>query len=792
MYNHNLIEKKWQKYWEENKTNKFEDLGRKKFYVLDMFPYPSGKGLHVGHPKGYTATDVISRFKKMNNYDVLHPIGWDAFGLPAEQYAIETNNHPQTFTEDNIKVFREQLKKIGFDYDYNKEVNTTDPKFYKWTQWIFTKLYENGLAEIKDIDVNWCEGLGTTLSNEEIELNKDGIHVSERGGFPVIKKPMRQWVLKITNYADRLIDDLETVDWPESLKSLQRKWIGRTDGYEFNFKTETNDDITVFTSKIHTINGVTALVLNHKHKLMPSLIKNIDKVAYQKFLNHVENISELDLKINNTKTGIFTGSYAIHPITKKKIPIWIGDYVLDNVGTGAIMLVPSEDERDSDFARQYNIEIIDSELFMNQFNDADKAEQENIINQFVETLSATKKRNYKLKDWVFSRQRYWGEPFPIMFDEEGKIHTINELPLLLPKCDDFKPNAQGQSPLSKIDSFINIEIENKKYKLDSNTMPQWAGSCWYYLAYLLKKEDGEYIDLNSPDAFEIFKKWLPVDIYVGGQEHAVLHLLYSRFWHKFLYDIKVVPNSEPFYKIINQGLILGSDGNKMSKSKGNVINPDDIINSHGADALRLYECFMGPVTASFKWTDEGLDSSRKWLDRVYRFYTEIDKKIIPENEVDPELRYIFHNFIKKFTNCINDQQFNVAISEMMICLNAFYKFLNIPKNYLDTLVMAISCFAPHLAEEIFQCFLNNKDSVSKTIWPSHNEKFLTKDKIKVPFQINGKLKKVLDIKSDLSDDEVIEIIYADIELSKLLENKKIKNKIIVKNKIINFIVEQGE
>ncbi|MGL4948030.1 MAG: leucine--tRNA ligase [Mycoplasma sp.] len=789
MYNHNLIEKKWQAYWEKNNTNKFVDKNREKFYVLDMFPYPSGKGLHVGHPKGYTATDVISRFKKLNNFDVLHPIGWDAFGLPAEQYAIETNNHPKDFTDENINIFRAQLKTLGFDYDYNKEVNTTDKNYYRWTQWIFTKLYEKGLAEIKDVDVNWCEALGTTLSNEEILTNKDGIHVSERGGHPVIKKPMRQWVLKITEYADRLIDDLELVDWPESLKSLQKNWIGRTIGHELVFKTESGENISVFTSRIETIQGATAIILSPKHELIPSLITNINVEEYENFKKHIENLTDFDLKINKDKVGIFTGSYAINPINGNKMPIWIGDYILDNVGTGAIMFVPAEDERDFDFAKKYNINIIDSEHFMQEYNAANEKEKTSIISKIASELNAKSKVNFKLKDWVFSRQRYWGEPFPVMFDKNNQIKIIKDLPLVLPECSDFKPNSEGQSPLSKIDNFINVQIDGENYKLDSNTMPQWAGSCWYYLGYLLKQEDGSYIDLDSSDAFEIFKKWLPVDIYIGGQEHAVLHLLYSRFWHKFLYDIKVVPTPEPFYKIINQGLILGSDGNKMSKSKGNVINPDDIIKSHGADALRMYECFMGPVTASFKWTDEGLDSSRKWLDRCHRYFFEIEKNIIEEKDVDTDLRFIYHNFIKKFTRYTNEQQLNLAISEMMVCLNGFYKYKSVPLSYLETFVMALSCFAPHLAEEINDIQFKNKGSITLKLWPEFNEKYLIQDTLNIPFQLNGKVKKVLTLNKDLSEEEIINHIESDFDISNMLKGKMIIKKIIVKNKIINYLIK---
>lgn len=791
MYNHNLIEKKWQKIWEENNVYKFRDRNNPKFYVLDMFPYPSGKGLHVGHPKGYTATDVISRFKRLNNFDVLHPIGWDAFGLPAEQYAIDTNNHPAAFTENNINIFRSQLKRCGFDYDYNKEVNTSDKKYYKWTQWIFTKLFEQGLAEIQEIDVNWCENLKTTLSNEEVILNDKGIRVSERGSHPVIRKPMKQWVLKITQYADRLLDDLELLDWPESLKSLQRNWIGKTIGHKLNFSTTNNLQIEVFTSRIDTIFGMTALILNPKHNIIPQILDASKKNEYEKFLIKVNSNTSLDLKINKEKNGLFTGSFVIHPLTKKHIPIWIADYILDDVGTGAIMLVPSHDERDAEFAKKYQlpfIKVIDENMkyinseFINGLNIEDS------ISELEEKLSAEKSVNYKLKDWVFSRQRYWGEPFPIIFDENNIAHIITDLPLILPECSDFKPNDDGQSPLAKIESFINVIIDNKKFKLDSNTMPQWAGSCWYYLAYLLKQEDGSYIDLNSETALEIFKRWLPVDIYIGGQEHAVLHLLYARFWHKFLYDIGIVPTLEPFYKIINQGLILGEDGTKMSKSQGNVINPDDILLSHGADSLRMYECFMGPLTSAFAWKKTGLDGVHKWLDRVYRFYYDFEKKIINENESNDDIRYEYHNFIKSFEHNINCQQFNLAISDMMIFLNALYKNNEFAIQYLETFIIALSCFAPYMAEEIWHEVLKHDSYVCWQSWPKYEEKYLVKNIVQIPFQINGKIKKILSINKDLSDDEIIGIIESDSDIKKLLDQKIIKKKIIVKNKIANYLV----
>lgn len=807
MYNHNLIEKKWQKYWDENHTFKFVDSKEgKKFYVLDMFPYPSGNGLHVGHPKGYTATDIISRYKRLQGFDVLHPIGWDAFGLPAEQYAIKTNNHPRHFTEKNIKNFRNQLKKIGFDYDYEKEVNTSDPKYYKWTQWIFTKLFENGLAEIKDIDVNWCEELKTTLSNEEVLLDKNGNQVSEVGGFPVTRKPMRQWVLKITKYADKLLSGLDEVDWPESLKSLQRNWIGKMIGIEFNLEVDglSNESIKVFTTRLDTIYGVSFICLNPKHSFVKKNIKD------KKILDFVDSYlakSARKVAIDNEKNGIFTGYYAINPINGKKIPIWLGDYILENVGTGAIMGVPAHDERDYEFAKKYNLEIIkviDSDKL--PFNHDGKHINSNLINglNIEESINKIKdyfksnkinfedKTFYKLKDWVFSRQRYWGEPFPILFDENDKIIIDENLPILLPEIDDFKPGSDGQSPLSKCQNFIKVEIKNKKYHRDSNTMPQWAGSCWYYLAYILKNDNGTYIDLNSKEAFEKFKKWLPVDIYIGGQEHAVLHLLYARFWHHFLYDIGIVPNKEPFKKIINQGMILGSNGEKMSKSKGNIINPDEIIEAYGADSLRLYEAFMGPLTATLPWSDQGINGVRKWLDRVYRYFIEVEKEIIDLAELkDDELIFNYNLFIKNVTHNIENNFFNLAISDMMIFINQLYKVKVVAKQYLKNFLVVLSCFAPHLSEELWTTFDQNK-SVCLQKWPTYNEELLIKDVVNIGFLINGKPKKRFDVAKDLNDDELCDLIEKDEKVIELLKNKKIIKKIIIKNKVANYLIKESE
>ncbi len=794
MYNHNLIEKKWQKYWKENKTFKVTyDPKKPKFYVLDMFPYPSGSGLHVGHPKGYTATDVISRYKRLNNFNVLHPIGWDAFGLPAEQYAIKTNNHPNDFTIKNINNFRNQLIKFGFDYDYEKEINTSDPKYYKWTQWIFTKLFEHGLAEIKDIDVNWCEELKTTLSNEEVKLDSNGHLVSDIGSFLVVKKPMRQWVLKITSYADKLLDGLNDLDWPESLKSLQKNWIGRMQGHEVEFAVHnSNDKIKIFTTRLDTIFGVTFLCINPKHDFVKKII-NEDK-NIKLFVEEYERKSNRNILIEQDKKGIFTNYYAIHPITKKMIPIWIGDYVLENVGQGVIMGVPSCDDRDYSFAEKYQIKMInvidkDGNYINSDFINGVSQDEANlkIVDFFKKNKLLIKSTtSYKLKDWVFSRQRYWGEPFPILFDKNGKIICDENLPVLLPNTNDFKPSNDGKSPLQKISSFINVEINNQKYSRDSNTMPQWAGSCWYYLAYILKDNDN-YIDLNSKKAYQLFKDWLPVDVYIGGQEHAVLHLLYARFWHRFLYDIKVVPTKEPFLKIINQGMILGENGEKMSKSKGNVINPDDIINSHGADALRLYELFMGPITATLPWKEEGINGVRKWLDRVYRYFTEVDKTIISKTN-DKDLEFDYHNFIKNVTNNIENQQFNLAISDMMVFINALYKTKQVPQLYLESFLIVLSCFAPHLAEELW-ALLGNKNSVCLQTFPKHDEKILLKSNINIPFQINGKTKVILSIPIDASQEQLIKIVEANDKINILIKNKKIIRKIFVKNKIINYLIK---
>lgn len=802
MYNHNLIEQKWQKYWEEHNTYQFREKSTdKKYYSLDMFPYPSGQGLHVGHPKGYTATDIVSRFKVHQGYDVLHPIGWDAFGLPAEQYALQTGNHPREFTNKNIDNFRNQLKSLGFCFDYAKEVNTTDPNYYKWTQWIFSKLFENGLAEIRDVDVNWCENLGTVLSNEEV-LIENGKMVSERGSHPVVKKPMRQWVLKITKYADKLIEGLNDLDWPESLKSIQRKWIGKSTGALIKFKTESNIEFEVFTTRPDTIYGVSYLAIAPEHPLVSKITTDDNKDLINKYIEQAKTKTEILRKENKEKSGIFTGMYAINPLNNKKIPIYVADYVLIDHGTGIVMGVPGHDERDFEFASKFKLPIeyviecpkdgayigdgkhINSDLI----NGLNKEDAIKVIVEFLEKKNLGRKHiTYKLKDWLFSRQRYWGEPFPIIFDEDNKPHLVNDLPLLLPYIKNIKLSHTGQSPLVNDQEWMNVVIDGKKYVRESNTMPQWAGSCWYYLGYLLKQPDGSYIDLNSPEAFAIFKKWLPVDLYVGGQEHAVLHLLYARFWHRFLYDIGVVPTKEPFQKIINQGMILGENGEKMSKSRGNVINPDDIVKTHGADALRLYEMFMGPLTASLPWTENGLNGVRKWLDRVYRlFEDQTIKQINQTDKVDENLCFAFNNFIKNVSNDIEKANFNVGISEMMIFINECYKCKEIPTNYLKDFLVVLSCYAPHLAEELWSKFESH--SIFYASWPKYNEEKLTKTTISIPIQENGKLRDVVEVNVTDSNDEVVKKALEREKVKAFINNRPVKKYIYIPGKILNIII----
>ncbi|MDR0740059.1 MAG: leucine--tRNA ligase [Mycoplasmataceae bacterium] len=804
MYNHNLLEKKWQKYWQTNQTNKFVDSTLPKYYVLDMFPYPSGAGLHVGHLKGYTATDIVARYKKLCGFDVLHPIGWDAFGLPAEQYAIDTGNAPEAFTQKNIETFREQLKMMGFNYDYTKEVNTTDPQYYKWTQWIFSKLFENGLAEIRDIEVNWSEKLGTVLANEEV-LVINGKMVSERGHHPVVKKPMRQWVLKITKYANKLLEGLDTVDWPESLKLMQRNWIGRSEGALITFETTVKTNIEIFTTRPDTIYGVTFICVAPENALVEKLTTNENKKSITKYVADAKTKTDLQRKeLQKNKTGIFTGSFAINPFNNKKIPIYVADYVLNSYATGVVMGVPGHDQRDYDFALQYKlpIEFVIKTSNTNKAYEDDgvhinsplidglhiNAANEKIIEYLHKHKIGKKVITFKMKDWIFSRQRYWGEPFPIAFDDKQKPHLIKELPVLLPKTKNITPSKTGASPLANLTNWVNIEIDGKHYQRETNTMPQWAGSCWYYLGYLMKQTNGNYLSLDDKKTKVIFDKWLPIDLYVGGQEHAVLHLLYARFWYRFLYDIGIVSTKEPFQLIVNQGMILGSDGSKMSKSKGNVINPNDIVKTHGADTLRLYEMFMGPLTASLPWTDNGVDGIKKWLERVHRLYKKSDIKFIDNIDAIPKsLDIAYHKFIKQITNDLEILNFNVAISQMMIYINRCYNHQVLNKTHAQNFLIVLSCFAPHLAEELWHDVFNHKDSVTLQTWPTYEKSKTIDDVVVLPIQENGKLRATIQINLDDSQELVIQKAYSEPKVIKFINDRSPKKIIYIKNKILNFI-----
>lgn len=808
VYNHTKIEKKWQDYWERNKTFKTqENSDKKKFYALDMFPYPSGVGLHVGHPEGYTATDIISRYKRANGYNVLHPMGWDAFGLPAEQYALDTGNDPREFTKKNIETFKRQIKELGFSYDWDREVNTTDPNYYKWTQWIFIKLYEKGLAYVDEVAVNWCPALGTVLSNEEVI---DG--VSERGGHPVERRPMKQWVLKITDYAEKLLKDLDELDWPESLKSMQRNWIGKSEGAEVTFKVQgLEKHFTVFTTRPDTLFGATYCVLSPEHKLVKEITSENKKEEVANYLEEVKRKSDLErTDLNKNKTGVFTGAYAINPINGKKLPIWIADYVLITYGTGAIMAVPAHDERDYEFAKKYNLEIIEvlkggniekeayvedglhiNSEFLNGLN-KEEAIKKSI--EFLEKESIGKRKTaYKLRDWLFSRQRYWGEPIPIITWEDGTMTAVDEkdLPLLLPITDDIKPSGTGESPLANLTDWINVvdKKTGKKGKRETNTMPQWAGSCWYYL---------RYIDPNNTEKFADYEKlkyWLPVDVYIGGAEHAVLHLLYARFWHKVLYDLGLVPTKEPFQKLFNQGMILAESKNgkpeKMSKSKGNVVNPDDIVKSHGADTLRVYEMFMGPLDASIAWSTNGLDGSRRFLDRIYRLLIDTETNKPNAKVVEKEnnaLETSYNLTVKKVTNDIENMQFNTAISQLMIFVNDCNKAEYIPKKYALGFIKLLAPFAPHISEEMWQIYGHDK-TLSHEPWPTYDENKLINDTVEIVVQILGKVKEKMILKKDLSKEELEEKVLSSEKVKKLINNKKIVKIIVVPNRLVNLVIK---
>ncbi|MCG5104085.1 leucine--tRNA ligase [Oceanobacillus alkalisoli] len=800
-YHHAEIEKKWQEYWDEHKTFKTDTYSDKeKFYALDMFPYPSGSGLHVGHPEGYTATDIISRMKRMQGYEVLHPMGWDAFGLPAEQYALDTGNSPAEFTEKNIATFKRQIKELGFSYDWDREINTTDPDYYKWTQWIFTKLYEKGLAYIDEVPVNWCPALGTVLANEEVIDGK-----SERGGHPVIRKPMKQWMLRITAYADRLLEDLEDLDWPESLKEMQRNWIGRSEGAEVTFMIDGHDkQFTVFTTRPDTLFGATYAVLAPEHPFVKEITTAEQKDAVEGYLHEVETKSELErTDLAKDKTGVFTGAYAINPANNKKVPIWVADYVLMSYGTGAIMAVPGHDERDYEFATKFELPIIevvsggdmtkeayvgDGSHVNSEFLDGLHTEEaiKKMIDWLVKNNKGEKKITYRLRDWLFARQRYWGEPIPIIHWEDGTMTAVpeEELPLELPVLKEIKPSGTGESPLANAEDWVNVvdPETGMKGRRETNTMPQWAGSSWYFLRYI---DPDNTEALADPKALE---EWMPVDLYIGGAEHAVLHLLYARFWHKFLYDIGVVPTKEPFQKLYNQGMILGEGNEKMSKSKGNVVNPDDIVHSHGADTLRLYEMFMGPLDASVAWSTTGLDGARRFLDRVWRLFINEDGSLTDKitEGTNEKLDKVYHETVKKVTIDYDNLHFNTAISQLMVFTNEAYKVDQIPKEYAEGFVKLLSPIAPHMGEELWDR-LGNAGTITYEAWPAFDERKLVEDEIEIVLQVMGKVRSKANVSRDISKDELEKLALADEKIQEWTQGKTVRKVIVVPGKLVNIV-----
>lgn len=801
-FNHKSIEKKWQQFWEAHETFKTGDDEQKEyFYALDMFPYPSGQGLHVGHPEGYTATDIIARMKRAQGYNVLHPIGWDAFGLPAEQYALDTGNDPAEFTNKNIDTFRQQIKSLGFSYDFACEVNTTDPTYYKWTQWIFKKLYEHDLAYQAEVAVNWCPALGTVLANEEVIDGK-----SERGGHPVYRKPMKQWILKITAYADRLLEDLELVDWPENIKEMQRNWIGKSKGANVTFKVADSDEtFDVFTTRPDTLFGATYAVLAPESPIVKAIVTEEQAEAVDAYIKQAAKKSDLErTDLNKDKSGVFTGAYAINPVSGEKMPIWVADYVLDSYGTGAIMSVPAHDERDFEFAQKYDLPIVPviegfnvaegaytedglhiNSDFLNGLNNEEAIKK--MVGYLQEHELGEEKVSYRLRDWLFARQRFWGEPIPVIHWEDGTTTTVPEedLPLELPKTDHIKPSGTGESPLANIEDWVNVTDPETglKGKRDTNTMPQWAGSSWYFL---------RYIDPHNPDQLadpEQLKKWLPVDLYIGGAEHAVLHLLYARFWHKFLYDLDIVPTKEPFQKLYNQGMILGEGNEKMSKSKGNVVNPDDVVEQYGADTLRLYEMFMGPLDAAIAWSEEGLEGARKFLDRVWRLYinenNQLSEKIV--EKANKNLEVVYNQTVQKVTEDYEALSFNTAISQLMIFINAAYKEDTLPLDYMRGFVKLLAPIAPHVGEELWHKLTGSEDSISYEAWPTYDESKLVEDTVEVVFQINGKVRGKQTASRTISKDDLEALALSDDNIKAHLEGKTVRKVIVVPGKLVNIV-----
>lgn len=797
-YDFHKIEAKWQKYWEENKTFKVENNEKKKpkYYALDMFPFPSGDGLHVGHPEGYTATDIMSRYKRMLGFNVLHPMGWDSFGLPAENYAMKTGTHPEITTKKNIATFTRQLKSLGFSYDWDREIATSNVDYYKWTQWIFVQLYNKGLAYESEMNVNWCPALGTVLANEEVIDGK-----SEVGGHPVIQQKMKQWVLRITEYAERLLTDLEEVDWPESIKEMQRNWIGKSEGATIKFKLESGDEIEVFTTRPDTLFGATYMVIAPEHTLVSKITTSAQKADVDVYIDACKLKNDLErTELNKDKTGVPTGAFAINPVTGKQIPVWIADYVLATYGTGAVMAVPAHDERDHEFAKKFNLPMIrvieggdieeaahtgDGKHINSDFiNGLNVAESKKKMIEWLESKKlGTGKINYKLRDWIFSRQRYWGEPFPILKFEDGTVRCLDEdeLPLPLPDLKEFRPSGNGESPLANATDWLWITDPKtgKKAKRETNTMPNWAGSCWYYLRFCDPRNEKE------PWNKDIEKYWMPVDLYIGGAEHAVLHLLYARFWHKVLFDLGFVSTKEPFKKLVNQGLILASDGEKMSKSRGNVVNPDHVVKEFGADSLRLYEMFMGPLEKVKPWNENGTKGVFNFLNRAYRFFADLGH-IYVGNESEETLK-ILHKTIKKVTADYENLRFNTAISQLMIFTNHCYKAGKVSIETAKTFTLLLAPMAPHIGEEFWE-ILGGKETLAYEAWPKYDEMLAKDDTITVAVQVNGKLRATLEVDVEITHDEILTIAKADENVAKHLQGTIVKE-IYVPGRIVNFVVK---
>ena len=799
MYDFKSVENKWKDYWDKNETFKTDvwDFSKPKYYALDMFPYPSGIGLHAGHVEGYTATDVIARYKRMRGYNVLHPMGWDAFGLPAEQFAIKTGKHPDGFTQANIETFKGQIRNLGLSYDWSKEISTADPKYYKWTQWIFKQLFKDGYAKIVEMPVNWCEELGTVLANDEVIDGK-----SERGGYPVVRKNMKQWVIDTPKFAERLLEGLDDLDWPESTKEIQRNWIGKSVGAEVDFKISGKEDLsfTVFTTRADTLFGATYCVLAPEHELVNKITTAEQKNAVDEYIKEAAAKSELErTELNKDKTGVFTGAYAINPVNGKEIPIWISDYVLASYGTGAIMAVPAHDERDYAFASKFGIDIIpvleggdvSKEAFVGDgvhINSGflDGMNKEDAIDAMIKWLEdkkiGHKKVNYKIRDWIFARQRYWGEPIPIINMEDGTHIPLddNELPLVLPKLQDYAPSKNGDSPLEKATDWVNVTIDGKKGKRETSTMPGSAGSSWYFLRYFDPNNDKELADP------ELIKHWMPVDLYVGGPEHAVGHLIYARVWNNYLFDKGITTVKEPFKKLVHQGMILGANGIKMGKRYPDfAVDPNDIVRDYGADTIRLYEMFMGPIEANKPWNVDGVEGAKRFIDRVYRIFEE---KEISDKE-NKNLEKVYHQSVKKVTEDMENLQYNTAISQIMILVNAIYKETQVPTEYAEGLVKMLNPIAPFVTEEIWNKFLKHNDTITYEPWPIFDSEKAISDSIVLPVQVNGKLRATIEISKDEEQDSVKAKVHADEKVVANIDGKEIVKEIYVPNKIYNIVIK---